>query len=548
MFTHLSQLFVRVLMRVTISTGAVGIAAVVAVPAQAQTAHAVHAIPDVGAELLNRPLPLRTGIGQAHDKVGTTSADAQAYYDQGLAYLHAYVWIEAGRSFNQALRLDPRLAIAHAGLSLVHTELNQPALAAAALARARELASSVPVHDRRHIEARIAQAAAEASASPAALLAAYRQRLDAALVAEPGDAELWLLRGLAESPDPSERGQGGVVSAIPFYEKALALGAVSAQHYLTHAFENANRNDQALAAAAAWARAASRIPHALHMHGHVLRRLGRIDAAVAEFEAADRLEREYLATEKVPAGQEWHDEHNLDLLASSYQYLGQMDKAEARLRAAFELPSGLLVQMYSKRAWPEFLIARGRFDEADRAAAVLIEHPSGLVKATGYAESGLARLAAGRVSDATERFNQALRQLRAAPGGQGLVSPALEQLQGGLFLRRGPRERGETVLKALAARARALPGPDNWVRALFTLEAIGRMARDAGDWELASWAADQMMAHDSRYAGSHYAAGLAAERAGQADVARREFDLARSYWQRADPSARALIQGRGATP
>ena len=51
-----------------------------------------------------RPVPIRTGIGIAHDAVSTKSKEAQAFYDQGLAYLHSYVWLEAARSFNQALR------------------------------------------------------------------------------------------------------------------------------------------------------------------------------------------------------------------------------------------------------------------------------------------------------------------------------------------------------------------------------------------------------------------------------------------------------------
>ena len=92
-------------------------------------------------ELVNRPVPLRKGIGSAHDGVSTTSKPAQAFYDQGLAYLHSYVWLEAARSFNQALRADPKLAMAHLGLTIAYTELNAPAAARAALDRAKALAS-----------------------------------------------------------------------------------------------------------------------------------------------------------------------------------------------------------------------------------------------------------------------------------------------------------------------------------------------------------------------------------------------------------------------
>lgn len=69
----------------------------------------------VPREILEKPLPIRSGIGQVAEKVSTTSAEAQAFYQQGAAYLHSYVWVEAARSFNQALRLDPKLAMAWVG-------------------------------------------------------------------------------------------------------------------------------------------------------------------------------------------------------------------------------------------------------------------------------------------------------------------------------------------------------------------------------------------------------------------------------------------------
>ena len=77
----------------------------------------------VPAELLERPLSLREGVGKAHELVTTQSENAQAYYDQGLAYLHSYVWIEAARSFHQALRADGNLALAYLGLSYALGEL-----------------------------------------------------------------------------------------------------------------------------------------------------------------------------------------------------------------------------------------------------------------------------------------------------------------------------------------------------------------------------------------------------------------------------------------
>src|SRR5688572_1463386 len=286
-------------MKTPLPVAAVLIALTVGVAAQ--QGHAIHRVPAVPDELLSRPVPLRTGIGSAHDTVATNSRDAQAFYDQGLAYLHSFVWMEAARSFNQALRIDPALAMAHVGLSVALNELNAPAKAQAAIERARALSSGASEHDRIHIDARALQMTAETSQQSAALTA-YRSALDAALQKFPADVELWLLRGVAQSPDPADRGQGSVEASGPFFEKALALSPnhFAAEHYLTHARENGRRAGEALGHAAAYAKLAPGVPHALHMHGHVLRQLGRVGEAVAAFEAAERVQAAYLQAEKIP--------------------------------------------------------------------------------------------------------------------------------------------------------------------------------------------------------------------------------------------------------
>jgi len=467
-------------------------------------------MPSLPREMLERPLPLRQGIGIAHEAVGTNDPQAQAYYDQGLAYLHSYVWIEAARSFHQALRLDPMLAMADVGLSYAYVELNAPADAKAALDRARSLAAGATAHDRRHIDLRVMQMAAEDGGAPA--LAAYRIALDGMVTAFPADEELLLLRGLAESADPSERGQGSVPSAIPYYEKARALAPAhfAAHHYLTHAFENSGRGADALRSGEAYAKMAPQVPHAVHMLGHELRRAGRIADAIKEFERADRLEARYIADEHVPAALDWHYHHNLDLLGTSYQYVGRMMKAEELLKQSFELPSNTVEQELNKREWPVFLRARGRAREALAAADVMRSHSSRLVQAMGHVQAGLARLALKQFAAAATDANTALGLLRgrASVEGAGLVAPSLRQLQGELFLLTGQREKGRSALKQTVKELRALPGPDNWAQTTFTLEEIARTARDATDWELAAWVAQQMSEHDPNYAGTRDALAL----------------------------------------
>ncbi len=508
--------------------------------------HQAHRVPTVPQELIERPVALRAGIGRAHDAVTTASAEAQGFYDQGLSYLHSFVWIEAARSFHQALRSDPGLALAHVGLSYAYVELNKPDDARRAIERARALAPKVADHERRHIEARSLQMAAEENPGDPNRLVVYRQFLDAAIAAFGSDVELMLKRGMAESPDPADRGQGSVVDSIPFFERALKVSPnhFAARHYLAHAAENTGRMGEALAHAASFSAQASEIPHARHMHGHELRRSGRPAEAIAEFEAADRLQRAYFAREKVAPELDWHHQHNLDLLAASYQYLGQVRQAEPLLKQSFSLPSNLLAQVVNKREWPVFLLARNRPAEALEAAKVLIAHPHPVAQATGHIEAAFALLATKRYGDAATASNAALKALRSAPDGQGLAVIALEALQGEFMLRTAEREKGRQAMERAAQKWRALPGPDAWSQSLFRLEAMARAAREVGDWPFAARLAQLMLEHDPAYGGTHYALALIAEHDGNAATARREFDRALKAWSAADKDLPELAIAR----
>lgn len=516
--------------------------------------HAPHSVPSVPEQLLERPVTLRTGIGAVHDDAATKSAEAQRFYDQGLAYLHNYVWIEAARSFHQALRLDSSLALAHVGLSYAYIELNQPTQARQAITTAEGLAAKANDHVRRHVEARALQMSAEEAGRDVAKLATYRKFLDAAIAAFPNDAQFLLLRGIAESPDPADRGQGSVLGSIPYYERALkvsvpsgALGSsapFAAHHFMAHAYENSGRIKDAATQAATYAGQAASVPHAVHMHGHELRRLGRITEAIARFEAADKLQRDYFAREKIAPEFDWHHAHNLDLLAASYQYTGQMRKAEPLLKQSFDLRTNLLVQAVNKREWPAFLLARNRPAEALAAAQSLLTHPSLVVQATGHIDAGFALLAMNKPADAATSSNAALKALRSAQGGQDLAAIALEALQGEFMLRTAQREKGRGAIERAAQKWRSLPGPDAWTQSLFRLEALARSARSVGDWALASRMAQLMLEHDSNYAGTHYALALVAQHDGNAAMAGRELDLAIKGWAAADADLPELVAAR----
>ena len=174
------------------------------------------------------------------------------------------------------------------------------------------------------------------------------------------------------------------------------------------------------------------------MHGHDLRRVGRIDEAIAEFQAAYDLEIEYSRRERVPLDLDWHHQHNMDLLATSFQYVGRMKDAERMFQSSFAIRSVLIVQELNRGEWPLYLLSRRRWSEAAAAAATMVEHPSPIVSAMGHILAGRAALGAGRFAEGAAEANAALKLLKSLTQGAGLVTAPFEELQGEFFLQDRP--------------------------------------------------------------------------------------------------------------
>src|SRR5262245_21946968 len=366
-----------------------------------QDAHVGCAVPPsyVPAELLERTVKLRSGIGNSHEIITTQSREAQAYYNQGLNYLESYVWIEAARSFYEALRHDPNLAMAYIGLSRVYSGLDNPAAARKFFEKAKAIASKVSDRERRDIEIREKQLEAMQNLEDAAKQQAYKAAIDSALAADLNDPQLWLLRGNAEEANASGRGQRGTPSSVAFYQQVLRLvpDHASAHHFFVHTYENMGRIDKALEHGEAYARLVPSIPHAVHMWAHDLRRVGRIDEAVDQFQKADQLERTYYEKEKIDPQLDWHHGHNLDLLAACYQHKGQMKLAEKTMREAWGLSAMEAYRAFSLRGLPNFLIHRARYEEALTASHDLARSKFVQARVAGHALAGQALIGLGRI-------------------------------------------------------------------------------------------------------------------------------------------------------
>jgi len=365
------------------------------------------------------PPRITDAAGKVWQTVSTNDERAAAFYHQGLAWFHSYGFIEAIRAFHQALRYDPNLAMAELGLARSYFYYGDHKKASEHYIRASALSSHGDDRERRYITARLLQwdaINADDEASESEKLDAYRAALDELLRDYPDDPELWIARGNAEEDDPEAKGQEGGESTIPYYEHALALDAnhPGAHHYLTHTYENLRRYDDAVRHAAIYARLAPGAPHAQHMYGHVLPRVGDWEGAVRQFEKAAALETEYYENEHIPPHEDWHHIHNLTLLGWAYERVGRMDDAKRVLKEAFELPvAGRFNGLFDHVNYPGLLIRLGAYSEAIEAARRLTETAGDGGKAVGWALIGQALFEMGRIEDARATLEQAESALDA---------------------------------------------------------------------------------------------------------------------------------------
>jgi tetratricopeptide (TPR) repeat protein len=450
----------------------------------------------VDPAILEKPTTIQSGIGGVSQKITTRSARAQAFFDQGLTYLHHYVWIEAARSFHEALRADADCAMCWMGLARAEQGSERGEAAAAAIAKAKSLArgSSATEREKCFIGLRALQIQAQTSSGTEERTrhAAYKEAIEKGIAQFPDDAELCILRGNAEEPGPWGRGQAGGVGSIAWYETALVRspGHLGAHHYLVHSFENIGRHAEAAVHARIYAEAAPRVAHAQHMYGHVLPRLGHWQEALAQFAKADAIEEAYAADQRLRPGDDWHHMHNLQLLAYANLRLGRYADAEKTFRRAFATPARIAYRGAAQASLAEYLLLRGRLEEAlDAASALAGSDRTPAARSAGAAVEGEVLLAMGRADDAKAACRRAKTAFeeskRSASAGDAdyldrVLGAYIQQLTVEIDLRGPDAAAAEDSLRKVADELAANPRFDAWGEGLFRLERIAEEAKRAG--------------------------------------------------------------------
>jgi tetratricopeptide (TPR) repeat protein len=287
-----------------------------------------------------RPAKLMEGYGKVHLPVTTNSAEAQQFFDQGLALLHSFWFYEADRSFARAAQLDPDCAMAQWGIAMAAVN---DARRDGALKRAKELVSKASERERLYLAAVEARYQGEKSnVQNNGFLGsseAYRQALRKIVALYPDDLEAKLFLALASMSGYERDGapRPGTVEAIALIQVVLSKAPrhLAAHHYLIHATEAGRRAIDGVPSADVYGALAPKVGHAVHMPGHTYVHVDRWDSAAKAFEDSAAVDRAWILenNEKTdnaagPYG------HNLHFLAMVYGYQGRYRDA---MRASQEL-------------------------------------------------------------------------------------------------------------------------------------------------------------------------------------------------------------------
>jgi tetratricopeptide (TPR) repeat protein len=285
-------------------------------------------------------VPLYDNLGTLSLKVGTRSAKAQAYFDQGIRWAFAFNHAEAQRAFQAAQKADPKLAMAWWGEALVlGPNINAPMMpeagapALAALTKAVELAPGAPAKDRALIAALQKRYSADPNAERAALDAAFADAMRSVAQKYPGDDTVLTLYAEAvmdtQPWDYWEAGgarpKGRASEMLGALEKVLARNPrhPGANHLYIHAVEASTKPDRALPHARRLAALMPGAGHVVHMPAHIYYRVGMYKESLEINKRAMAVDERYFATSPSdPMYKSAYYPHNIHFVLVSAQMGG----------------------------------------------------------------------------------------------------------------------------------------------------------------------------------------------------------------------------------
>ena len=275
-------------------------------------------------------------MGKADFFVSSQNPQARAFFQQGVAQLHAFAFYEAERSFREVLRLDRECAMGHWGMAMANRfsekrarELMAKAVAGKSAADAREVLWIDAFH------AFFAEKPDETTRRKALIKALERIVMD---YPEDLEARVWLVLQLWENGShgiPTE----SIVALDSLLSEVLRKAPMhpGAHHLRIHIW-NQQDDKRALGSAALCGQSAPGMAHMWHMPGHTFSRLNRFADAAWHQEAAARTDHAWILQRRLLPDQIHNYAHNSDWLVETLGFTGETAKAIEVAKNMIELP------------------------------------------------------------------------------------------------------------------------------------------------------------------------------------------------------------------
>ena len=286
---------------------------------------------------------LMGGTGKVNFPATTAVEQAQAFINQGVGQLHGFWYLEAERSFRQAIALDPECAIAYWGAA--QAAYSNRKRAQGFLKKAVELKDKASEREQLYIDAANEYFKGEtdekkiSEEDKKSKAAEYLKALESIVLKFPDDLEakafvahrIWY-NGREGIPVSSYLAADALINEIYQTEP------LHPSHHFTIHLWDYRQPEKALASAARCGPAAPSIAHMWHMPGHIYSRLNRYEDAVYQQEASARVDHAHMMHDRVMPDEISNFAHNNEWLIRNLAYVGRVSDAVDLAKNMCSLP------------------------------------------------------------------------------------------------------------------------------------------------------------------------------------------------------------------
>jgi len=396
-----------------------------------------------GVDTTKQISPLFNNLGNLSFSINTSNERVQAFFNQGLKLSYAFNHAEGHRSFMEASRLAPNVAMTYWGQAFAlgpNINDTQPdderkQKCNEAISKAKSLASSATPKEQALIKALGARYSEDLTKDVAELNMSYMKAMTKVSQQFPEDANIQILYAASvmntvpwDYWDKEGKASPNIKEAKAALEKAMKLKPENpgGHHYYIHMVE-LPYPDLGVPSADKLASLMPGAGHIVHMPSHIYIRVGRYKDAVKVNQAAILADEDYISQcfsqGLYPLA---YYPHNIHFLWSSASLLGSSELAiDAAKKTAEKVPVGELVQLPFLQDFASTpLLAYTRFGKWNEILSIPAPSPDikhlNLIR--HYAR-GIAFIRKGNVKEAQEELD-AITALKNDPELENLVATA----------------------------------------------------------------------------------------------------------------------------